>query len=193
MVARDRQRAIDAAVTHADVLVLDGPLQLTPRRATLSLLAVHAQAPWGNQACPPVGDLRAPRIALERAADRVVTIGPGGDVMWRSLGAWFGSTLVSWADVRRKFTRIGLATGIARPGRVETLLAEHGIEPRRTVRVADHGALEVPDDAGIDLWLITGKDASRARLAGKCATIDYHLALPAGIEELLASRFSVRF
>ena len=195
VVARDRQRALDAAAPHADVIILDGPLQLTPHRARLSLLAVHATMPWGSAACPPLGDLRAPRAALERVSDRVVTVGPHGDVTWRSYGVRLDAKLVSWAAIRGRFPRMGLATGIARPERVEALLQEHGVVPQRNVRVANHAPLEVENDASVDLWLITGKDAHRTKPSthAPVAIIDYHLDLPPFLEELLTSRFSVRF
>jgi tetraacyldisaccharide 4'-kinase len=191
VVARERQRALDAAAATAHVIVLDGPLQLTPRPATLSLLAACAEEPWGSGACPPVGDMRAPRKALEEATDCVVTIGLTGMVAARSDGAWRGRELVSIEELRG--TPLGLATGIARPWRVEAFLRQLGIVPRRVVRVANHAPLELRHDDAIQLWLVTGKDAGRvcgdAAATGQTAVIDYHLDLPPELQDLLASCF----
>ncbi|HEY8089378.1 MAG TPA: tetraacyldisaccharide 4'-kinase, partial [Polyangiaceae bacterium] len=58
VVAPTRRQALELAARHADVVVLDGVLQTTPRRAWLSWLAVDAEHPWGNaRSVPPVGDL----------------------------------------------------------------------------------------------------------------------------------------
>ncbi len=193
IVAPHRQDAIDAA-HDADVIVLDGPLQLEPRRATLSLLSVSAEAPWGSGACPPLGDLRATRGALEGAADRTLVIGT--DVPVRSDGVWLGSDeLLPWKSLCG--VRVGLATGIGRPERVEALVRNHGVVPTRVVRVANHARLDLDAHPSVELWLVTGKDHQRRGGWGtggvKTARIDYHLDLPPFVNELLTSRFSVRF
>ena len=186
-VARSRQRAIDAAELEADVLVLDGPLQLESR-ATLSLLAVDRDAPWGSGHTPPLGNLRASRAALERAADAVVACES------RSRGVHVRGELVPWSALPR---RVGLTTGIARPERVLELLHARGIDPIRVLYSADHGPLEL-DDTRVDLWLTTSKDAARGAFSRKMrrenvGVIDYHLDLPKDVAALLRSRFLVRF
>lgn len=182
-VARSRQRAIDAAELEADVLVLDGPLQLSPR-ATLSLLAVDRDAPWGSGHAPPLGNLRASRATLERAADMIVTCEPS------SRGVHFQGELIQWSTLPK---RIGLTTGIARPERVLALLRRNRIEPERLLYTADHAPLQF-DDTPVDLWLTTSKDAARGALARKnVGIIDYYLDLPTDVVELLRSRFFFRF
>ncbi len=177
LVARSRQRAIDAA--RADVIILDGPLRIESR--ALSLLAVAADDPWGNGECPPLGNLRAPKTALTGAADHVVP------VCGTSRGVRIGTRLVAYAELDR--TNIGLATGIARPERVVRMLASHGIVPARTKFMADHSSFRHPDRDGL-FWLTTAKDAARHAQAN---AIDYHFDLPTWLDRELGSRFSFRF
>ncbi len=174
-VAREKQNAVDRAEREADVIVLDGPVQIAPTRATLALLAVDARAPWGSGACPPLGDLRASRDALLAATDRVVATSS------------FDSLLLEWDALRA--LRLGLATAIARPERALRFLESRMLEPRRIVVAADHARLEIPRDPQIDLWLTTAKDAPRVRTDEPVAVIDYHLNLPSSVRELLRSRF----
>jgi len=183
-VARSRQRAIEAAELEADVLVLDGPLQLEPRRATLSLLAVDRDAPWGSGKTPPLGNLRAPRATLEQAADAIAMCEP------RSRGVRMNGELVRWSALPK---RIGLTTGIARPERVLALLRANGVEPSRILYSADHTPIRF-DDSRVDLWLTTSKDAARAAFSRRnVAFIDYYLDLPRDLAPLLRSRFLARF
>jgi tetraacyldisaccharide 4'-kinase len=185
LVARRRQDALDAAAGLADVVVLDGPLQLAPRRAALSLLAVDAAAPWGSGACPPLGDLRASEEALLAASDHVVVVGG------RSAGARLGGELIPMAALRS--VRVGLVTGVARPSRVEAFLVARGVTPRAVVTVADHAPLPrrlAP--AEVDVWLTTPKDAARGAPAD-VAVLDYHLDLPESAKGLLVTRFPFRF
>jgi len=170
VVAPTRQLAVDLAQGAADVLVLDGPLQLAPRRARLSWLAVDELDPWGSGACPPAGDLRAPKASLLAATNAVVP------VRGRSRGAWDGETLLGWEALRG--LRIGLVTSVARPHRVVALLRRNGVEPARVVVGPDHGPLpRFGADRDIDLWLTTGKDWSLLGCV-RAARIDYHLRLP---------------
>ena len=181
LVARKKQTAIDEAAHIADVIVLDGPLQLAPRRATLSLLALDAREPWGSGACPPLGDLRAPKESLLASTDRVI------EVACSSRGVIDRDRLVRWEELRD--LRIGLVTGIARPSRVHALLREHGVVPTCAVSFADHAAFHLPR-ADVDLWITTPKDHARG---AHHAVIDYHLDLPESVAELLAARFPFRF
>lgn len=152
VVAPDRGSAVSYAAGLADVLVLDGVLQTRPRPATLSLLAVDAEEPWGRAgAPPPCGDLRAPVEALLGAADAVVPVVEDEDAPF------------PWASVSGR--RVGLVSALARPDRVLRSLARRGIVPRVVVRVRDHTS--VPDralrqheragGAGVEAWLATRK------------------------------------
>lgn len=182
LVARRREDAVEAAAA-ADVLVLDGPLQLAPRRATLSLLAVDADDPWGSGACPPAGDLRAPRQALVAAADLVVP------VRGTSRGAFVSGALVPFEALQT--IDVGLATGIARPSRVLRLLAAHGVRPRVVLEHADHARLRLRRRSGL-LWLVTAKDAAREARTD-LGVLDYHLDLPPSLRKELLDRFPFRF
>ncbi len=183
-VAKKKQDAIDEASRHVDIVVLDGTVQLAPRRATLALLAVDASAPWGSGACPPRGDLRASREALLAATDHVVMMnGRAGDDETTA-----DSILLEWKFLRT--LRLGLATAIARPERVVRFLKNRMLEPHRVVTASNHGALEIPRDPQIDLWLTTAKDAPKIATTDDVAVIDYHLNLPSSVRDLLHSRFS---
>jgi tetraacyldisaccharide 4'-kinase len=178
VVADARQDALDLALGVADVVVIDGLCQTRPRRATLSLLAVDGDAPWGAGHCPPRGDLRAPIDALLRAVDRVVVIGGESEELpdvrplpcdraavfargaWRTLGAH--ETLLEWKELRG--LRVGLWTAIARPDRVLRALAKKGIHPTVMLLGADHHPRRAPPSSdrahgplALDLWLTTTK------------------------------------
>jgi tetraacyldisaccharide 4'-kinase len=173
-VARTRQRALDLALDVADVAVVDGPCQTRPRRASLSLLAVDASAPWGAGRCPPQGDLRAPAEDLLAAADRVVVIGAEGEGRWEldatlpvdrawvvSRGATLDGRLIGWDELGK--LRVGLWTALARPDRVIRALARRGVRPAAVILGADHHPPAPPPHMGVDLWLCTPKCAPHFR------------------------------
>ena len=129
VVAPRRALAMDLASRFADVLVLDGVAQTTPR-ASLALLAVDAAEPWGSAQVPPRGDLRAPLAALLAACDLIVTLGtdppPAAFPVCRSTpttharsysrGAWVGRTLFRWDSLAG--IRVGLLSALSRPERI---------------------------------------------------------------------------
>jgi tetraacyldisaccharide-1-P 4'-kinase len=93
VVGPTRAAALDFAARFADVVVFDGVAQTSPVRASLALLAVDANEPWGRAvASPPRGDLVAPRSVLLAACDAVVRVGcdrradPGASVLEAELG-----------------------------------------------------------------------------------------------------------
>jgi tetraacyldisaccharide 4'-kinase len=160
VVAPSRARAVELASSVADVLVIDGVLQTAPSRATLSLLAVDVDEPWGRaSAVPPRGDLRAPVAALLATADRVVRVGEGSpDVSCLSRGARLGESLLSWDALRP--LRVGLACALARPTRLLRSLARHGIVPVATAFARDHHRLSPRLlRAPVDVWLSSEKCA----------------------------------
>jgi tetraacyldisaccharide 4'-kinase len=173
VVAPSRARAIARAARDADVLVLDGVLQTSPR-ASLSLLAVDADEPWGRAvAVPPRGDLRAPVGALLAVSDLVVAVGDDSpDARPVSRGAHLGGVLLSWNALRS--LRVGLACAIGRPDRVRRFLARRGIVPVATALVRDHAAIPAralrAHQSRVDVWLATPKcalhvDSTRVPLA----------------------------
>lgn len=191
IVAPDRQRAIDhAAALGFRVLIVDGLLQATPVRLAASILVLDATAPWGGGACPPAGDLRAPREALLAAADHVVAIGSGERsgscptdtiaIQSRIEGAvdargdrW------SLADLSRR--RVGLFVAIARPGRIEAALRAVGVDPRPVIALADHAVPVARDHARasrfqVDAWLTTARCAVKlpAALGGAPVLVLQH-------------------
>ena len=202
VVARSRQAAVDLAAERADVVVLDGVLQTAPARASLSLLALDAESPWGAGEVVPRGDLRAARGALLDACDGAVILRDeeeGGErslvlqARWgarvRSRGAFVSGALVPWGALAP--LRLGLFVALARPARVLALLARRGVMPRRVVRLPDHGVSApaqlslLRSDPSVDLWLATPKCALQLEAAGlPHAVLDHALELDA---ELLAS------
>src|SRR6185312_4199002 len=77
IVAPRRQEALDLAASRGHrTLVADALLQTAPRRLALGVLVVDALALWGSGACPPAGDLRAPREDLLAAADVIAALVP---------------------------------------------------------------------------------------------------------------------
>lgn len=174
IVAPDRQGAIDhAAALGFRVAVADGLLQAAPARLAGSILVLDAAAPWGGGACPPAGDLRAPREALLAAADHVVALGsgepspgcPAGTIAIHSRieGAIAASgERVSLADLARR--RVGVFVAIARPSRIEAALRGAGIDPRPVIALADHAIPQARDLARaarfeVDVWLTTARCA----------------------------------
>jgi tetraacyldisaccharide 4'-kinase len=190
VVARSRAVAVELAARGVDVLVLDGVLQTAPRRASLSLLAVDAEEPWGRaEAVPPRGDLRAPVAALVAAADLVVRVGEdSADARVTSDGARLGDTLLSWEALRP--LRLGLACALGRPRRLLRSLARHGITPVATALGADHaplaaGALQHP----VDLWLATAKCALHMpRTRAPLATLDHEVVCSRTLSARLSGR-----
>jgi tetraacyldisaccharide 4'-kinase len=215
VVAKARQEALDFALRDADVVVVDGPCQTRPRRATLALLAVDGDAPWGAGSCPPCGDLRAPIGALLAATDRVVVIGgaarSSSEEAWPvpvdraevvSRGARVQSRgenppLLEWASIRP--LRLGLWTAMARPERVLRALERRGIFPRVSVFDRDHyprGDLPWTRPAGlypaVDLWLTTSKSEGHLdphSIVGghrtPVAVLDHAVSLCPGLRESL--------
>jgi tetraacyldisaccharide 4'-kinase len=181
VVAPTRQSALERALRGADVAILDGVHQTTPRRASLALLALDPYAPWGARSCPPRGDLRAPIGSLLDVADRAV------EVRSTSRGAWVhpagpgAGALLDWARLRGM--RIGLLTAIARPARVHRLLIANGVIPVVVRTFSDHSRVCIRPACGVDLWLLTAKCAAsllpRRNVGGLAdvAVIDHEVSL----------------
>ncbi|HEX8794330.1 MAG TPA: tetraacyldisaccharide 4'-kinase [Polyangiaceae bacterium] len=151
VVAPDRASAVAFAARSADVLVLDGVAQTRPRPATLALLAVDPEEPWGRAAAlPPCGDLRAPVEALLAAVDAVVPVNEADDP-----GPF------PWDALRG--ARVGLVSALARPHRVLRSLARRGIVPRVVVRARDHTPVAIralrqhERSRSVDVWVATRK------------------------------------
>jgi tetraacyldisaccharide 4'-kinase len=184
VVAPTRQAAID--FVRADAVVIDGPLQLSPTHASLSLLAVDAESPWGAGDVAPAGDLRAPRGALLANADHVVYV----DALPR------GATIAGQAIELSSLVgaRVGLFTALARPGRLVRALARVGIELSHVVRVPDHGPssthhLREMSVAKVDVWLATAKCALHIKEESQhrlLAIFDGSTTLPLEVTNTLA-------
>ncbi len=174
IVAPDRQRALDhAASLGFRTLVVDGLLQATPARIAASILVLDAAAPWGGGACPPAGDLRAPREALLAAADHVVAVGAGDLSAECPPGALAVRSRIEgavdvngerWSLAELALRRVGLFVAIARPGRIEAALRGAGIDPRPVIALDDHAIPSARDYARaarceVDAWLTTARCA----------------------------------
>jgi tetraacyldisaccharide-1-P 4'-kinase len=189
IVAGSRALAVELAARRADVLVLDGVLQTAPSRASLSLLAVDAEEPWGRaEAVPPRGDLRAPIASLLAATDLVVRVGEGSlDATVTSGGAHLGDTFYSWETLRP--LRLGLACALARPRRLLRSLARHGITPVAAAFAGDHRSIAARAVGHpVDLWLATAKCARHMPATSTpLATLDHDVVC----SPTLATRLSV--
>lgn len=136
VVAPSRQEAVDHAASHASVLVFDGPLQLRPKRATLSVLTMDEAD-------------GTPHPSLSAYADLVVRV---------------PSTLAP-ADVRAlRNGRFGLFTALARPRRIVDALRREGLAPATVVEVSDHGPVGLSarrslETAEVDVWVASPKCA----------------------------------
>ncbi|MBX3226372.1 MAG: tetraacyldisaccharide 4'-kinase [Labilithrix sp.] len=149
VIAESRQRAIDFASRHTDTLVLDGPLAITsppPRR--LSILALDADAPWGDGRQAPAGDLRAPRDVLLALADEVIHVPRSIDLA---------------ALPPRPF---GLFTALARPERLIRAL-----EPDVVVSAPDHGPADARAISRDVAWVATPKCALHLEELGVAAHV----------------------
>lgn len=164
VVGPTRQSALDrASRLEPDVVVIDGPLRLSPRPGMrqLSVLAVDSARPWGVGRMPPAGDLRAPRDALLAFADHVVPVDARPiAVRWCSPGA--APRRASIDSIRGR--RLGLFTAIARPHRLVDALRAEGARLEEIVSVADHGPVTPSararmSRAAVDAWLATEKCA----------------------------------
>jgi tetraacyldisaccharide 4'-kinase len=191
----------EAAIAHAAALghrvqVVDGLLQAAPIRVALSILVLDATAPWGSGACPPAGDLRAPREALLDAADVVAAILPAGATLpeeLAALGAIAVPSRIESAGGRPLGALVGLRLGllstVARPARVLDALASAGLRPAVTLRFGDHASPDLGRSAGgrvaghrVDAWLATARCAVRlpAEVAGApVLPLEHRLDVPA--------------
>jgi tetraacyldisaccharide-1-P 4'-kinase len=197
IVGPSRQAAVDLAAVllpAVDAVILDGPLQLSPVRASLSILALDADAPWGAGDVPPAGDLRAPRDALLAHADHVALV----DATPRGASLGSPGRTIELASLAHARTRIGLFTAIARPERLERALAGVGLHPSEVVRAPDHGPIGARVarrlvDLPVDLWLATAKCAvhlERLDLRAPRAILDGSVVLPSRITLALSELLS---
>ncbi len=184
VVAPHRQAAIDLALERgAEVLVLDGVHQTSPRRADLAVLVIDAAA-RRTDSCPPAGDLRAPLAAMRALANVVVEIGddeladvriPGSlrALVVSDGAAASDGTIIPYELLRTK--RLGLAISVAHQERVTGRLARKGVVVVRAIGVADHRGHDLRhrlertcrSHSDIDAWLTTSKCAAFVRSGEK--------------------------
>lgn len=188
----DRARLAGRAVAMgADVLLLDDGFQHRRLARDLDVVVVDASNPWGNGHCLPFGPNREPRSALRRAglvwlthADRAPP-GALAELRTLSLDATGRAPVESCHAPRdladgllgRSFPladlagrRVGLLTGVARPGSVRRTVESLGAEVVAAFPHPDHhpftegevaAALAEAGRAGADFLVTTEKDAVR--------------------------------
>lgn len=197
-----RQRAVDRAAASAEVLVIDGPLNVSPARAHLALLAVDGASPFGSGLCPPRGDLRATPNRLRRWADAIVSVGDGGEAEAAGIATHHAAlthlrvrgrssperSLASYADEPPRAVRV--ATAIARPDRFLRTLARHGLVPTEHLERPDHDTRPLPPGK----WLVPRKNAHFADGRGvedEVLWVEYDISLPPSLMTLLASKLAI--
>jgi tetraacyldisaccharide 4'-kinase len=205
-VGRDRERVLALASGHARVIVVDSLLQTAPERLSLSVLVADARQPWGAGACPPLGDLRARRDRLLRAADVLLVNGHSVDLDELVIPAsrWRFDRRLSEARTPEGRSvpveglaggRFGLLTTLARPERLVAELESLGVSLAEQRFGADHGRV-VPRPrawAGprIDAWLATAKCATKLGQAFENIPVwvlHERVELPAELLDLLAEK-----
>jgi len=175
-VGQSREKVLGLAARAAKIVLVDSLLQTAPERLGLSLLVVDGARPWGAGACPPMGDLRARRDRLLRAADVLLVEGSLAALEDVALPAWRwsfrrtpvavelpdGQVLPLSALAGR---RLGLLTTVARPARVREKLLAHGIDVSEWRAGADHTRIRERRTLGkppaVDVWLSTAKCRER--------------------------------
>lgn len=198
VVAPSRGEATAFAARRAEVVVIDGALQISPARAFRSLLVVDAASPWGSGRCLPRGDLRAQPSDLLAACDLVVAIGDAPPMLSRPVvrarsilepTALLDGAGVPLASLRS--SRVGFVASLGRPERVLAALAAHGIRPERVLRLRDHAlprawdvarAARLVREHRLSAWIATEKCATRlpSPLGGApVAALRHHVAFDA--------------
>ena len=185
--AARRERAVELASTRADVLVLDGPVNLEPRRADAALLAVDPEAPYGSGRCFPFGDLRAAPERLRAAVDRIVRVG-AGEAAEARIVALRARTLSGEESPVSSHRRV--ATGIARPGRFLEAVQAAGATIELHLERPDHDVRPLPEGP----WLVPAKNAHWAwgsggrRARADVAWVEYDIDLPSSLRDFLNTR-----
>ncbi len=210
VVGPGRASALALASRLADVLVVDGILQFSPRRADLALLAVDPGAPFGLGGFPG-GDRFAVPSLLLGAADAVVSVGERPREVFglpvhvaRAQARLFRYPARELLFEELAGVRFGLVTAISRPSRVRATLARHGLVPSAELELGDHGPL-VSGDVGragalasreaLDAWIVTEKGPLAfvpCFVGREVLTLSLDLSLPDGLTRLLAARLGSR-
>jgi tetraacyldisaccharide 4'-kinase len=187
VVGPSRQAAVDFAARTAAILVVDGLLQTRPTRLARSILLVDRERGWGNGHCPPGGDLRASPAALLASTDAIAVVvddaapvSEQGAPLTRQAAQFRQFDVVSGLERAIHPDRtcvslaelgggaVGLVLAVAHPERVLVGLARRGLRIAATALFADHDRPTpeavnrvVPTTQRIDVWLTTGKCATK--------------------------------
>lgn len=196
------------AASHGGTVLVDGLLQASPKRLDWSVLVLDGSRPWGSDRCPPAGDRRASRAALLAASDDTAEVVDRSASLVVDPGGWEGpvlatsgrstfrvsSDIVAISGARSEThsldavarSRVGLLAAVARPERIVASLASRGISPIEIRAFGDHRALperplRLRREAAVDLWLTTGKCATKlgSHYEGKpVCRLTHRLVLP---------------
>jgi len=209
VVGKPWSAAVRLAASHAQIVLVDGLLQASPKPLGWSALVVDGRRSWESNRCPPAGDLRASPAALLAASDDIVEVfdrfdapvagSPKSDVEAPRTGyrAVFRVTsdIVAISDARSEMLpldtvanrRVGLLAAVARPERIVAALAARRITPIDIRLFGDHRSLperrwRARGRAPVDVWITTGKCSTKlgSHYEGKLVwTLVHRLALPA--------------
>ena len=209
LVGRDRGVVGQYAVSHfgAEILVLDDGFQHHRLSRDLDIVSLDGAAGLGNARVLPAGPLREPRRGLRRANWICIVDGDGtpppGAARWlaklarakrfafrarRRPSALFsldGSERRPLGELSGR--RVGLLSGIARPGSFRRSVESLGAEVVCERTFSDHHAFTARDLRGLDpaaeLWLTTEKDAIKILPSWALGTSIWVLQIELEIED----------
>ena len=194
-VAPRRRDAVELASLHARLVLVDGLLQARPQRLAMSLLVLDPRAPWGAGACPPLGNARAPKETLLRAADLVLCGETTQAQLHGTASLPWSRRIVGARTEQGRFVAphelrqlpLGLSLALARPLRVVEELKHLGIHPREVQLAVDH-AIPPRSAAPVAAWLTTAKCATKLETYAHIAptwVIEERIELPPALIERL--------
>lgn len=170
-VAPDRAAAVEAILQHApvDVIITDDGLQHYALQRDMEIVVIDGERRFGNGWWLPAGPMRE-RASRLQSVDAVIVNGgvarPGEIPMRLRPGMAVNLLTGERRDVST-FTNVVAMAGIGHPPRFFATLESCGVQPVKTVALADHQALSQDDVAALvtadQTLLMTEKDAVKCR------------------------------
>nr|WP_231402550.1 tetraacyldisaccharide 4'-kinase [Caenimonas aquaedulcis] len=183
----DAARALLLAHPRTQVIVSDDGLQHLALARDIEICVFDARG-TGNGWLLPAGPLRE---KWPRPADLVLQAGDGpgagGWAMRRTLASFAVSadgTRIEWAELRQR--HLTAVAGIANPRAFFDMLRENGLQPDRTIALADHHDYAAPPVPGDEAIVCTEKDAVKLwRLRPDAWAVPLRVEIPRGFWDAL--------